>query len=94
MFSKQLGLDPAQALAILRRSMAWSRIMDTKGDKMVNGDFTPQARLAQHLKDLRLMISATTVRLPLTERHSELLEKAVALGLGDLDNSAVIKAIE
>jgi 3-hydroxyisobutyrate dehydrogenase-like beta-hydroxyacid dehydrogenase len=93
-FARQLGLDPAQALGVMRRSMAWSRIMDTKGDKMVNEDFAPQAKLAQHLKDVRLMIGATDLPLPLTETHRKLLEKAVALGYGDLDNSAVIKSIE
>ena len=48
--ARQLHLDPAQTLDILRRSMAFSRIMDTKGAKMVAQDFTPQAKLAQHLK--------------------------------------------
>jgi hypothetical protein len=32
--------------------------------------------------------------LPLSETHCGLLEKAVALRYGDLDNSAVIKAIQ
>jgi 3-hydroxyisobutyrate dehydrogenase-like beta-hydroxyacid dehydrogenase len=93
-FARQLGLDPGEALGVMRRSMAASRIMDTKGGKMVALDFTPQAKLAQHLKDVRLMLAATPLPLPLTEAHCRLLEKAVALGYGDLDNSAVIKVIQ
>lgn len=31
--------------------------MDTKGRKMVEGDFRTQARLSQHLKDVRLILS-------------------------------------
>lgn len=92
-FAGQLGLDPAQTLDIMRRSMAYSRIMDTKGEKMVAHDFTPQAKLAQHLKDVRLMLAATPLHLPLSETHCRLLEKAVALGYGELDNSAIIRAI-
>jgi 3-hydroxyisobutyrate dehydrogenase-like beta-hydroxyacid dehydrogenase len=92
-FAEQLGLDPAQTLNIMRRSMAGSRIMDSKGDKMVARDFAPQAKLAQHLKDVRLMLAATPLHLPLTEAHRQLLEKAVALGHGELDNSAIIMAI-
>jgi 3-hydroxyisobutyrate dehydrogenase-like beta-hydroxyacid dehydrogenase len=76
----------------MRRSMAYSRIMDTKGEKMILQDFTPQAKLSQHLKDVNLMIAATGMKLPLSETHRDLLEKAVALGCGDLDNSAIIKA--
>ena len=93
--ARMLGLDPAQSLAVLRGSMAWSRIMDTKGVKMINADFTPQAKLSQHLKDVRLMLHAAEARgarLPLSETHRALLECAEAMGCGELDNSAIIKA--
>lgn len=93
-FAQQLDLDLAQTLDIMRRSMAYSRIMDTKGAKMIEGDFKPQAKLAQHLKDVRLMLAASAIKLPLTETHRELLERAVAMGLGEQDNSAIIKAIQ
>ncbi len=92
--AQQLGLDATQTLEVMRRSMAYSRIMDTKGEKMVAGDFTPQARLSQHLKDVRLMLAASSIPLPLSETHLQLLEKAVALGLGEADNSAIIRAIQ
>lgn len=89
----ELGVEGKQALDVLRRSMAYSRIMDTKGEKMLARDFTPQAKLSQHLKDVRLMLAASSIPLPLSETHRELLEKAEALGFGDADNSAVIEAI-
>jgi|JI6StandDraft_1071083.scaffolds.fasta_scaffold00863_18 3-hydroxyisobutyrate dehydrogenase-like beta-hydroxyacid dehydrogenase len=87
-----LDLNPNQTLDILRRSMAYSRIMDTKGEKMITQDFTPQAKLSQHLKDVRLMLAASSIPLPLSETHRQLLEKAEALGFGDADNSAVSRA--
>lgn len=92
-----LQLDLSQTLEVLLRSAAYSRIMDSKGEKMVRRDFTPAARLSQHLKDVRLMLAAaeqTGTALPLTETHRRLLEDAVRLGLGDLDNSALLLAIE
>jgi 3-hydroxyisobutyrate dehydrogenase-like beta-hydroxyacid dehydrogenase len=92
-FAQQLDLDLAQTLDVMRRSMAYSRIMDTKGEKMITQDFTPQAKLSQHLKDVRLMLAASAIPLPLSETHRELLEKAEALGYGEADNSAVIQAI-
>ena len=93
-FAWDLDLDPVRTLEIMRGSMAYSRIMDTKGEKMISADFTSQARLSQHLKDVRLMLAATQMKLPLTEAHRALLEKAESLGCGDLDNSAIIKAYE
>ena len=92
-FAWDLDLNPVETLDVLRRSMAYSRIMDTKGEKMIMQDFTPQAKLSQHLKDVRLMLAASTIPLPLSETHRQLLEKAEALGFGDADNSAVIKAL-
>lgn len=96
-FSRTLGLGGEQTLEVLRGSMAYSRIMDTKGEKMIHGDFEPQARLSQHLKDVRLMLDAAGAagaKLPLSEAHRELLERAEALGLGALDNSAILRSIE
>lgn len=93
-FAWDLDLNPVETLDVLRRSMAYSRIMDTKGEKMITQDFTPQAKLSQHLKDVRLMLAASSIPLPLSETHRQLLEKAESLGFGDADNSAVIKAFE
>ena len=95
-FAESVGVDPAAALAVLRDSMAYSRIMDTKGPKMVARDFTPEARLSQHLKDVRLIREAAErvgQALPLSGEHQRLLELAESLGLGGLDNSAIIEAL-
>jgi 3-hydroxyisobutyrate dehydrogenase-like beta-hydroxyacid dehydrogenase len=70
--------------------------METKGSKMVAGDFSTQARLSQHLKDLRLISQAAAAgnqQLPLTALHQQLLEEAETAGFGDMDNSAVIHAV-
>lgn len=90
----RMDLDPAQTLAVFRASAAYSRIMDSKGEKMIEGDFTPVARLSQHLKDVNLILeagSAVGARLPLSQTHLELLIEAEASGLGPLDNSAIFQ---
>lgn len=94
-FAESVGLNAETALSVLRDSMAYSRIMDTKGPKMVARDFTPEARLSQHLKDVRLICDAGAnvgQPLPLSTEHQRLLELAESLGFGDLDNSAIIEA--
>ena len=93
-FARELGLDDALSLEVMRHSPAASRIMEVKGEKMIKADFTPQARLSQHLKDVRLILAASSKPLPLSEAHRALLEKAEALGCGPLDNSAIIRAYE
>jgi len=94
-FAETLGIDPATALEVMQAGPAWSRAMDVKGAKMLRRDFTPEARLSQHLKDVRLILAAARragLRLPLSTLHRELLERAEAAGFGDADNSAVIQA--
>lgn len=94
-FAECLGVDPRQALEVLQASPAASRVMETKGRKMLEGDFSLQARLAQHLKDVRLILAAgrqSGARLPLSALHEQLLADLDRAGCGDLDNSAIIRA--
>lgn len=95
-FAESQGVAPAAALAVLRESMAYSRAIDAKGDKMVRRDFTPQARLSQHLKDVRILLGlahAAGQGLPLTDVHRQLMERGEDLGLGQQDNSVVLEVL-
>jgi 3-hydroxyisobutyrate dehydrogenase-like beta-hydroxyacid dehydrogenase len=96
-FAEATGLSRDDALQVLLNSPAYSRTMDAKGPKMVQGEFTPQARLSQHIKDVRLMLEEAArggASLPISAVHLKLLEQAEAAGLGELDNSAIIRVIE
>jgi 3-hydroxyisobutyrate dehydrogenase-like beta-hydroxyacid dehydrogenase len=96
-FAEMLGFDAADAVEILRDTPATSGALVAKGGKMANADYEPpQARLAQHLKDVRLirqLADAAGANTPLSAVHQSLLERAEALGLGDADNAAVIEAL-
>lgn len=88
------GVDPAVALEVLQAGPAASRIMQAKGPKMLARDYAPQAKLAQHAKDLTLireLAQRAGAAVPLTEVHEDLLRRAIALGWGDADNSALIE---
>ena len=65
---------------VLQAGPAQSAVMDTKGPKMLAEVFTPQARLAQHLKDVRLILDLgerVGSGLPLSTLHKQLLERAM-----------------
>lgn len=94
--AERVGLSPAALLEVLRAGPAYSRVVDSKGSKMLHSDFRPQARLSQHYKDVRLILGMARragAALPLTQRHAEVLGSAVATGHGDDDNSAVLQAL-
>lgn len=96
-FARASGIDPFLALEVLKAGPAYSRAMDVKGLRMLTGDFDPEARLSQHLKDVRLILAsgeASGALLPLSAVHRELLETVEMEGDGALDNSAVIRAFQ
>jgi 3-hydroxyisobutyrate dehydrogenase-like beta-hydroxyacid dehydrogenase len=88
------GMDLRRTLEILKTTVAYSRVMDAKGEKMIACDYSPQARLRQHHKDVKLIldsVSDSKMKLYLSALHEELLESAEDQGLGELDNSAIIE---
>jgi 3-hydroxyisobutyrate dehydrogenase-like beta-hydroxyacid dehydrogenase len=95
-FAEAIGVSPAAALEVMIGSNAYSKAMDVKGRKLVERDYTVQAKLSQHLKDVRLMLQAAAaagMTLPLADTHRRLMEQAEAAGLGELDNSAIIEVL-
>ncbi|MCP4609986.1 MAG: NAD(P)-dependent oxidoreductase [Planctomycetes bacterium] len=96
-FAGKLGLDPKAFLELLKVTPAYSAAMDVKGKKMLDGDFSTQARLRQHHKDVSIILKYSEKlgqKLPLSSVHLDVLSKAIEAGDGDLDNSAIIREIE
>lgn len=96
-FAEALGLALPAFLELVRATPAYSRAVDAKGQRMIDGEFAPpQSRITQHRKDLALMLEAAKRAghaLPLTAAHAALLDAAIADGAGDLDNAAIIDTI-
>jgi 3-hydroxyisobutyrate dehydrogenase len=95
--ANRCGVDSKAALEVLKATPAYSKVMDTKGSKMIAGDYSAQARLAQHLKDVRLIRELACrhgARTPLSDAHEALLQSVVDLGYADADNSAIIEAFK
>ncbi len=55
-FARAVGITPRRALEVLEAGPAYSRVMEIKGEKMLTGEFSPEARLSQHLKDVNLIL--------------------------------------
>lgn len=97
-FAGAMGLDPEVFLQTALGSAARSNVMAAKGPAMVARDFAPLGRITQSKKDFSL-IQEMAGRggypdLPLVARYLDLMQDAEAAGEGDLDNSAVLLAIE
>lgn len=79
-----------------RKSAAYSQIMDIKGDKMVEGDFSPVSKVSQHLKDVKTMLNEARQRhqqLPLLAVLADILQACEKRGDGERDNAITIEEI-
>ncbi len=96
-FAQASGISPVDALPVLKAGAAYSRVMDDKGEKMLKHDFSVEAKLSQHLKDVRLILAsakAKGAKTPLSEVHRDLLERLEKAGYGEADNSAIVMAYD
>ena len=93
-FAENQGLDLDSFSSILIRSPAYSAIMNLKLPKMLSGDFSPQGKVSQHLKDVDQILELadkSDLNLPLSKIHQNLLSDCVDSGYGELDNSSIFK---
>lgn len=96
-FAKAIGLDPDDFLQLALQSAASSKVMASKGPKMVSRDFSALGRVTQCAKDADLIHKEAVAAgqgLPMLQRYRELLAASIGNGEGDLDNSAVLLEIE
>jgi 3-hydroxyisobutyrate dehydrogenase-like beta-hydroxyacid dehydrogenase len=95
-FAERMGLPASLSLQVMRKSAAYSSVMDSKGEKMVRGDYAPQSRLAQTLKDAQLILEQAERQnqvLPLMRTNVALLSAAIAIAGAEADPAAIIEAL-
>jgi 3-hydroxyisobutyrate dehydrogenase-like beta-hydroxyacid dehydrogenase len=91
------GIKPEKFLTLLQDSPAYSKAVDVAGPRMATRDFEPVSRIAQHRKDVRLILQASQdlgIKSYLGAAQAALLDEAIEQGLGHLDNVAVIAAYD
>lgn len=94
--AKAAGADPAKVREALMGGFAASRILEVHGDRMVKGTFDPGFRIRLHRKDIGLAMDAAEALelcLPHSASLQQLMNKALAQGLGDRDHSALYQVL-
>jgi 2-hydroxy-3-oxopropionate reductase len=96
-FASKAGADPAKVRAALMGGFASSRILEVHGERMIKRTFAPGFRIKLHQKDLGLAMQGARelgVSLPQTASAAQLMQACAAHGMGDLDHSALVRALE
>ncbi|HET8728680.1 MAG TPA: NAD(P)-dependent oxidoreductase [Alphaproteobacteria bacterium] len=96
-FADRHGLDMQRLLAVLDAGPMASSVSRAKALKLVAGDFAVQAAVSDVLNNNRLIAEAAraaSLASPLLDVCHALYGEAVALGHGQSDMAAVVRAIE
>lgn len=96
-FSIKAGVDPVKVRQALMGGSAYSRILETHGQKMIDRNFKPGFRMRLHRKDLDITVEAGKAygaALPAATLVRELMTETIEDGQGDMDNSSFILLLE
>ena len=97
LFASKAGADPAKVRQALMGGFASSRILEVHGERMIKRTFAPGFRISLHQKDLNLALQSARslgVALPQTAGAAQLMNACAALGHGQQDHSALVRALE
>jgi 2-hydroxy-3-oxopropionate reductase len=97
LLAQRSGVDPEKVAKVLGGGLAASRVLEMRGQTMIERQFEPGFRVNLHRKDLGIALSAgkeTGSPLPVTALVSQLYDSVAAAGGGSLDHSALITVFE
>ncbi|MDN5820524.1 MAG: 2-hydroxy-3-oxopropionate reductase [Brachybacterium sp.] len=96
-FLEAYGVDTTAALKVLGGGLAGSKVLEQKGQKLLDRDFAPGFRLELHHKDMGIVTSAAReagVAIPLGSLVAQQVGATVARGDGGLDHSGLFTLVE
>ena len=92
LFTTKGGADMAKVKEAITGGFADSRILQVHGQRMVERNFAPHARLSIQLKDMRNALATAQeigFEAPITALFEQLYAQGAEHGLGDLDHSGL-----
>ncbi len=96
-FLEAYGVETTAALQVLGGGLAGSKVLEQKGQKMLDRSFDPGFRLELHHKDMGIVTSAAReagVAIPLGSAVAQLVASTVQQGNGGLDHSGLFTVVE
>jgi len=96
-FSKKAGVDPRKVVEAIKAGAAQCWSLDVKPPRLFDGNRNPGFKAHMQLKDLKIILeTAREYDVPIsgTIENTKLFQQMIDLGMGELDNSAVVGVIE
>jgi len=95
--AQKAGADPKKVVQAIRGGAAGCWTLDNKPQRLFVGNREPGFKAYLQAKDLAIIMDTAReyeIPLPSTAVNAQLFNAVLAMGMGDLDNSAVIGVIE
>jgi len=96
-FAQKAGADPAKVVQAIKGGAAQCWTLDVKPPRLFAGNRQPGFKAYMQAKDLNIILETAReygIPLPSAAVDSQLFNAMLQLGMGDLDNSAVLGIIE
>ena len=96
-FSKKAGVDPQKVVDAIKGGAAQCWTLDVKPPRLFAGNRNPGFKAHMQLKDMKIVLdTAREFDIPLSSatENTKLFQQMIEMGLGELDNSAVLAVIE
>ena len=96
-FSQKAGVDPKKVVEAIKGGAAQCWTLDVKPPRLFAGNRGPGFKAHMQAKDLNIVLETAReygVPLPATAEHAQLFNAMLQMGMGELDNSAVLGVIE
>lgn len=96
-FAQKAGVDPQKVVQAIKGGAAQCWTLDVKPPRLFAGNRQPGFKAYMQAKDLNIVLEtarAYGIPLPATAENAQLFQAMLQMGLGELDNSAVIGVLE
>ena len=97
LFSRKAGVDPARVVEAIQAGAAQCWTLDQKPARLFNGNRQPGFKARMQLKDLNIVMETAReigMPLPVTSQTTQLYQVMAQMGMGELDNSAIVGVYE
>lgn len=96
-FARKAGVDPRKVVQAIKGGAAQCWALDTKPQRLFEGNRQPGFKAYMQAKDLGIVMETAEhygMPLPAASVNTALFNQMLELGMGDLDNSALVGVIE
>ncbi len=96
-FSRKAGVDPQKVVDAIKAGAAQCWTLDVKPPRLFAGNRNPGFKAYMQLKDMKIIMETAReydIPLPSATENTKLFQQMIDMGMGELDNSAVLGVIE